>query len=47
MLLGNKDQLCETFRRGINRVISRDMITKAVDAMMDVRVFRTMGAQYL
>ena len=47
MLLGNKDQLCGTFRKGIDRAIPRNVITKAVEAIMDVRVFRTMGAQYL
>ena len=47
MLLGNKDQLSEIFRKGIRRAIPKNMITKAVEAMMDVGVFRTMGAQYL
>ena len=47
MLLGDKDQLCETFRKGITRAIPESMIAKAVETMMDVRVFKTIGAQYL
>ena len=47
LLLGNRDQIWKTLKKGISREIPENMIAKAVEAMLDIGMFKTLGAQYL